>query len=188
MKIPSLLLAAGAIALLGAAPDDAATAKRAQEALLPLKKELMGALQAAIAEGGPVAAINVCRLKAPEIAARASAAPGIALGRTSHRLRNPDNAPEPWMKPLLERYVGKMPDEVPPHVVVHLPEGQGKGYVEPIYTAGLCLTCHGQALAPEVTAKLDELYPKDVARGFAPGEFRGLFWVKLTEPEGGPAK
>ena len=39
-------------------------------------------------------------LRAPEIAAGLST-DGVRVGRTSHRLRNPANAPRPWMEPVL---------------------------------------------------------------------------------------
>ena len=49
------------------------------------------------------AAIDACRVEAPRIAERVGAA-GVAAGRTSHRLRNPANAPEPWMVPPLDEF------------------------------------------------------------------------------------
>ena len=44
-----------------------------------------------------------------------------------------------------------------------------------IPTAAMCLTCHGSDLASDVEGKLDELYPKDAARGFSVGDLRGAF-------------
>ena len=80
-----------------------ADVERARTVLLPLKKELLAALTQALAEGGPEAAIHVCQLRAPAIAASASPE-GVAMGRTSLRLRNPENAPRPWVRPLLAEY------------------------------------------------------------------------------------
>ena len=48
-------------------------------------------------------------------------------------------------------------------------------YMKAIPTAALCLGCHGEHLAPEVDAKLKELYPNDAARGFKEGDLRGAF-------------
>ena len=45
--------------------------------------ELKGELQAAMKDGGPVNAIGVCNLKAPEIAAQKSQESGWQLARTS---------------------------------------------------------------------------------------------------------
>ncbi len=156
---------------------------RARDTLLPFKKQLMGALTQAL-EGGSLEALRVCNLQAPEIASRASS-DEIALGRTSHRLRNPANAPQEWMKPLLNAYVGTGPGAAPRWV--ELPKGRF-GYVEPIYVATPCLTCHGDALAPELSAALAEIYPEDRATGFELDDFRGMFWLVMEpgarEPQG----
>ena len=54
------------------------------------------------------------------------------------------------------------------------------GYVEPIFMQPLCVTCHGAELAPDLEAKLDELYPGDQARGYVAGDLRGVFWAELA--------
>ena len=42
---------------------------------------------------------------------------------------------------------------------------------------GLCLQCHGTAIAPELAEKLSELYPEDKATGYREGDMRGAFVV-----------
>lgn len=148
--------------------------ERAQENLLPFKQELKAALVGALAEGAENS-IQVCRDEAPAIAASAGEA-GVTMGRTSHRLRNPDNAPEPWMEPLLAAYL-ENPEKAEPQAI---DLGGGTfGYVEPIYIDAFCLSCHGITIAPEVEARIQELYPQDQARGFRVDDFRGMFWVKM---------
>lgn len=154
-------------------PDDAG--ERARAALAPFKKDLSEALGAALREGGPVQAIEVCRLEAPRIAA-AAAKDGIEVGRTSHRLRNPENAPPPWTEPLLREYVANPADETPSVVRI---DAEHVGYVEPIRVKPLCLGCHGEQVADPVQDRLREIYPEDRATGFRENDFRGLFWVKL---------
>ena len=46
-----------------------------------------------------------------------------------------------------------------------------------IPTGGLCLQCHGTAIAPPVAEKLAELYPGDKATGFEQGDLRGAFVI-----------
>ena len=46
----------------------------------------------------------------------------------------------------------------------------------------LCLGCHGKSIAPEVKAKLAELYPEDKATGFSEGDLRGAFVVTRDVP------
>jgi hypothetical protein len=148
---------------------------RAATALEPLKRELRSALIGALKEGGPEQAIEVCQLRAPEIA-RLTSTGGAVLGRTSHRLRNPENAPEAWMSTLLEEYLADPSDAGAR--AVRLASGD-IGYVEPIRMKGICMQCHGSRIRPGVKARLQELYPEDQATGFERGELRGMFWVKL---------
>jgi hypothetical protein len=162
----------------GQGPGDARVA-RARAALEPFKRDLKQALLGALEKGGPIEAISACRDEAPRLAA-AAAAEGVTVGRTSHRLRNPANAPADWMEPGLARYADRF--ETAPMITVELPGGS-LGYLEPIGTQPLCLACHGQTLAPELEVKLAELYPEDEARGFAEGDFRGLFWAVVPPAE-----
>lgn len=152
---------------------------RAAAALEPLKRELRKALLEALDEGGPERAIEVCQLRAPEIA-RLTSADGTVVGRTSHRPRNPRNAPEAWMSVFLEEYLVN-PDDTEPRAV-RFASG-GIGYVEPIRMQGVCMPCHGERIEPGVKARLQVLYPEDEATGFEKGEFRGMFWVKLPPDE-----
>lgn len=160
---------------------DPATKERAQGALAPFKQELQAALLEGMREGGAANAIDVCRVMAPEIAERNSV-DGITMGRTSHRLRNPGNAPEAWMTPLLEHYIEHPGDPEPRTVRL---DGSTVGYVEPIYVKSVCLGCHGEDIDPGIRSVLAESYPQDQATGFAADEFRGLFWVKLPAGPGG---
>jgi hypothetical protein len=168
----------GAFLLAAAAADDSAWLARGAETVAPLKRGLLVALEEALARAGPEAAIDVCRLRAPEIAAQASS-PGVRVGRTSDRLRNPANAPADWMRPLLEAYRANPHDRAPR--VVHLPDGR-VGYAEPIVVQPLCLTCHGEALTPALRERLAARYPDDQATGYRAGDFRGLVYAEFTGP------
>ncbi len=175
--------AAGAVAigalLLGAAtgaepPNEAAAATQAAERLAPFKQALKAALQAGLA-AGPSEAVDACRLRAPEIAA-AHSHDGVRVGRTSHRLRNPANAGPDWVTPILTAWTAADADRTPRVV----PLGDDRmGYVEPILTQALCLTCHGETLAPPIAERIRALYPEDRAVGFREGDLRGVFWIEL---------
>jgi len=180
-----ILFGAGCTAEREALFDETVWVEQAQTSLMPFKQGLMGALKAGMQEG-PEAAIEACRLQAPTIG-EAVQSDRVAMGRTSHKLRNPDNAPRDWVAPLLQSYVdapGKQGPEV-----VRLSGGR-VGYVEPIIMQAMCQTCHGTTVSPEVESLLATHYPNDEARGFAEGDFRGLFWVEFeggseTEEQGG---
>lgn len=152
----------------------------AVEAIARLRDGLGRALRQTLGEAGPAAAIEVCRSDAPRIA-RDAAAPGVSVGRTSHRLRNPRNAPEPWMEPLLDE-LRSIPQA--PNAFRTVDLGPGRvGYVEPIYLQPLCATCHGEQVAPDLLEKIRAAYPSDEAVGFRTGELRGLFWAIVDRAE-----
>jgi len=154
----------------------------AKRALAPFQKALMGALQEGLAKGAP-SAVETCADRAPKIAAE-GAAKSVVVGRTTDKLRNRANAPEPWATPILDE-LGKLPpDARAPRVVVVDDPALGAGtlvYAAPITVAPLCLTCHGERIAPDVDAAIRARYPDDEARGYTEGALRGLFYVKVAQ-------
>jgi hypothetical protein len=61
--------------------------------------------------------------------------------------------------------------------------GERSGYVEPIGVQPLCLTCHGESLAPDLASRIEELYPADRAVGYRVGDLRGVFWAEFPRAE-----
>ena len=173
MKIPALMILVSFIAV-AAAADGPGDAERGAELLAPFKANLKQALIEGMQEG-PASAIDVCRDKAPQIATWLSV-DGVVLGRSSHKLRNPDNVAPEWLAPLLEEWAAA--EARPEPALVELPGGR-QGYVEPIYLQPLCLTCHGSEIAPDIAERIAALYPADAATGFSAGDFRGVFWVEF---------
>jgi len=191
-RLPRILIAAsilaGPIALAPATraaeqvphePAESEAAAAAAAAVGGLKQALGGALRTALADG-PEAAIEVCRVAAPRLT-EASAKHGLRVGRTSQRLRNPSNAPEDWMLPLLEEYLEAEPRPGSSRTVDL--GARGTGYVEPIYLQPLCSVCHGANVEPALLEKIRERYPDDEAVGFEVGELRGLFWAVVPPPQ-----
>jgi len=173
ITVSGLLLAA---AVAGATPPDRSAEGRAIAAAFG--GELKAALQGAMAEGGPLAAIEVCQERAPAIAAEASARSGARVGRTALKVRNPANAPDARERSTLKAFAEQLarePGSVPEALEV-LPDGRVR-YMRAILTDGVCVACHGASLAPEVAEAIDARYPQDAARGFAPGDLRGAFTI-----------
>lgn len=145
--------------------------------LKPFKQDLMHALKTALDAGGPIEAMTACNIQAPGIA-KANSTGDVKMGRSSHRLRNPDNAPNEWVAPFLESMVEKPATRIP----MRIETGDGiNRYIEPIFIQPICLPCHGEEISEDVSAILAELYPDDAATGFKAGEFRGLFWMEYIE-------
>lgn len=144
------------------------------ELLAPFKQDLKKALKSGLEEG-PAAAIQVCRVKAPGIA-DALSVDGVRMGRSSHKLRNPDNTAPDWASPIMQAYLDDPSSRIPRAVEL---ANDRWGYIEPIMVQPLCLTCHGSELAPDVAGRIAELYPDDEATGFEAGDLRGVFWLEF---------
>ncbi len=157
------------------APSDEEVRTRATAAIAPFKSALKGELEQAMSTSIEDA-IDVCARRAPELA-RAHSKDGLRVGRSAERIRNPANAPAPWLAPVMAR-LAKAPSGTDAHEVVALEDGR-RGYAEAIWLGPQCLACHGEGLSPAVATKIDARYPTDAARGFKPGEFRGVFWAEL---------
>ena len=140
----------------------------------PFKQALKTALVSGM-ESGPVAAISVCSIEAPEISSGLSV-DGVTMGRSSHKLRNRENSAPDWAVPILEAYAS---GEKEGPVAVEYSDNRF-GYVEPIMIQPMCLICHGSQLNPDVASAISEQYPDDEATGFSNGDFRGVFWVEFA--------
>jgi hypothetical protein len=143
---------------------------------------LKSELTAALAQSGPSGAIEVCRVRAPEIAARLSRESGAKVSRTALRVRNPANAPDDLQRAVLEQFAADLASgqlELPLEAAVEIDRGGRveRRYMRAIPTDPLCLTCHGAELAPEVKAAIAKAYPADQATGFSTGQLRGAFSV-----------
>jgi hypothetical protein len=180
---------------LGAAEPaaDAEWVEHSRQLATQLGGQLKAELAQAIAEGGPIAAINVCYLRAPEIAAQLSQASGARVGRTALRVRNPSNAPDDLERTVLEQFaadLGSGPIDRPLEAAFEIRRGDAveRRYMRAIPTDALCLTCHGDSLAPELADAIARSYPGDQATGFKPGQLRGAFSVVWPAAPSPPAR
>lgn len=162
-------------------PDPGPWVPASRQAAQALGGALMSELSAALAVS-PVEAISVCSTRAPSIATEHSARLGATVGRTALRIRNPANAPAAWQREVLHEFARRLEAGADPASLeyvaeVKVGEATERRFMKPIMTAPLCLTCHGDALAPELAKIIAERYPEDQATGFAAGEMRGAFYV-----------
>ena len=150
-------------------------------------EELKGELVKGMKSGGPVTAIGICNSIAPKIAMKHSENSGWDVARTSLKLRNPDNAPDAWETKVLQQFEERRAKGEGPKTLAYaeVVEDGGekyfrfmKGIVMPPLEKMPCLKCHGENLDPKITAKIDELYPQDKARGYKAGQVRGAFTLK----------
>jgi len=195
MRSRTILAALAAGALLAgsvrAAEPDPAQVASARAAVKEMGESLKRELMAAIAVGGPQAAIGVCKTIAPALAEKTSAARGLKVGRTALRVRNPANAPDAWERAVLEDFAARIKTGADAATLEHaetITDASGAStfrYMKAIPMGAVpCLTCHG-APEPALKAEIMRLYPQDQATGFRPGDLRGAFTV--SAPSSAPA-
>ncbi len=151
----------------------------AESAIQALAKPLQAQLMAALEAGGPAEAVRICQTVAPALAETVSAEHGLTIRRISLKHRNPDQGkPTDWQRMALETFDAERAGGTPAEALIYVYSADDEfRYLKAIPTGGPCLTCHGDALAPEVAKTLAELYPDDLATGFKEGDVRGAFVV-----------
>jgi hypothetical protein len=164
--------AAGTVPNEGSVESDTAQSKAlaAKDALFA---RLSGRLTEVMKAEGPAATIEVCSREAAEIAESVGEEHGLTIGRTSTKLRNPQNGPPEWVKPLIVEPLAEPQ-------FVELSNGH-TGALLPIKLQAKCITCHGpsETITDDVKTQLAKLYPDDQATGFKEGDLRGWFWVDV---------
>ena len=181
------LLAAGATSFYACADDRSQLAVETRGAIKALAAELKGTLQSAMKTDGPVKAISVCSEKAPKLAQKVSNDKGMEVGRTSLKVRNQLNAPDAWELSVLEQFEQRKARGEVVNKIEYSETTQHNGstvfrYMKAIPTDDVCLLCHGDQIAENLSAELKKLYPNDKATGFSKGDIRGAFTVvKILE-------
>jgi len=145
-------------------------------------QELKGELQQAMKAGGPTNAIEVCKTKAPKIAADHSNKQGWRVARTSLKVRNPGNAPDAWERKVLKSFEARKAEgeDITKMEYAEVVTQNGKQtfrYMKAIPTGQVCLNCHGAKIDAATEAKLKQVYPADMARGFSVGDIRVAFTI-----------
>lgn len=167
-----------------AAPPDPehVAQQRARMAMQRLGETLKTQLVSTMKAQGPVAAMEVCSTTAQSMTKEVAQAEGVALGRSSSRLRNPDNAAPDWVAAWLSEQ-GERAAEGTPGLVQSGTREDGTPVVrvlKPLAVEAPCLVCHGpdEGRAPALSAALAERYPDDEATGYALGDLRGALWAE----------
>lgn len=165
------------------AADTAAQEQQAQALVQQFGDQLKSVLQTSLQSGGPVKAIEVCKINAPEIARDTGAKADWSVGRTSLKVRNPANRPDSWEAAILARWNEQVAQGTPVAGLKASETVTENGttyfrYLQAIPTGEMCLNCHGSDLKPQVQAALKAQYPEDQATGFKAGDLRGAFTLR----------
>ena len=164
--------------------DEERALMKGRSAAYELSETVRGKLVDSMKSSGPEGAMKVCAYQARALADEVSDRQGVKVRRTTLRLRNPKNAPDPYERALLARLqeqsrAGKMPEGL-----FEASEIDGKKvyrYAKPLTVGPACLACHGSPaeISDEVRGVLGERYPDDQATGYRLGDLRGIVSVVI---------
>ncbi len=151
---------------------------------LPFLKQLAAANQKAVSEGGPDAAIGVCRDIAPKMAGDISRQTGWKLTRVSLKVRNPLlGTADAWEQKQLQSFTeraaqGEKPETLEAAEIVQEPAGKTFRFMKAIALQPACVACHGEQIPDVVKSQLTADYPHDQATGYSAGQIRGAVSIK----------
>jgi hypothetical protein len=149
---------------------------------------LMEALQKAIAEKGPVGAVEFCNVEALPLTQSVAEKYGVVIKRVSEKNRNPKNSPQEVEKPLLDAYAYNTEEgrKNAPNVQ-KLDDDETLLFTKAIVIpGGLCLNCHGtpgEEVADDTYERIKALYPEDKATGYQIGDLRGMWSIHIPKKE-----
>ncbi|MGM0507512.1 MAG: c-type heme family protein [Bacteroidota bacterium] len=186
--LPTLLI----IALLGAcsSPETETTPDASDAMLLQAGglvasttfETLSGNLSQALSEGGVPQAIEFCSVEAIPLTEQLSSEMDVEVRRASHRPRNPDNRADAQEMGSIDSYLSRLDadEALAPRL---MREGEDVLFHAPIRIPGpACIQCHGDPGTDITEADLELIqsrYPNDQATGFAIGDLRGIWSVRM---------
>ena len=173
--MPILLVLASCVAREDVVPEGLES--QARDIARQFISTLQPTLQNALAEGGPENAIEVCAVRAPEIANDLAVATNWSVRRVSLKARNSELAvPDGWEREVLEQFENP---EVADAAMTRSAVVNGEyRYMQAQIALPLCLNCHGENLSTGVSAALRKHYPNDLATGYREGDVRGAISLR----------
>ena len=160
--------------------------KAAKQVSQQFVKQLGGHLKKEMKANGPVAAIEVCKDIAPEIANKLSLENGWRVTRVTTKTRNPMlGTPDQWERETLAKFAARAEkgESYSTMKQAEVVDEAGKSYyrfMKPMPVKPVCLNCHGsdEQIPGTVKAELDKQYPFDQATGYKLGDLRGAISIK----------
>jgi len=144
-----------------------------------LGKNLMGAIQKEGAEN----AVSMCNTRAMVLVDSVAWSLNASIKRVSDKFRNPNNA----ANELELNYINKSKEVLARGKKIK-PKAQELDNkivcFYPILTNAMCMQCHGEPntqIKEATLDKIDELYPNDLARGYAENQLRGIWVVEMDK-------
>lgn len=168
------------------ANDALLTQARQVASMVPPK--LLQVLTEEIAKGGPASAIEVCSVKAPEMAKAASEQTGWTIKRVSLQNRNPKAVPDAWERAVLQDFdkraaAGESPVTLEKgEMIISDDKGSEYRYMRVAGCTHLFnLPWHSRQIGADVPNKLQALYPNDKGTGYTLGQLRGAMTIRKAQ-------
>jgi hypothetical protein len=136
-------------------------------------------LMSKIASEGTPSAVSYCNVHALPIVAHFSNQ-GFTIARRSNKPRNPANALTRESAVKAFNFFESLPANERRSKHLLASTNDEFIYYKPIVLMPHCLVCHGspsQDIDPQTLAKIDALYPNDLARNYMPNDLRGVWEV-----------
>jgi hypothetical protein len=148
-------------------------------AAMALKKNLKGALSAALREGDIAGAIRICSTQAMPLTEKsATVEPAVlSIHRRTDRWRNPANQADPLDTKAMQQF--RKDKALGQWTITE--SAEVTRYYQPLRIQPMCLTCHGDpaTFTNEVRKALGSHYSEDRATGYKEGELRGVIQVRV---------
>lgn len=153
---------------------------------LPVLPKVVGMMQETVASQGAMAAIPVCKEKAPQLLQEQADKTGWQLRRVSLKTRNAERGtPDAWEARQLADFNiraanGEKVETLETGEIVNDNGRSVYRYIRAIPVGTVCTSCHGPADTIEkgLRAELAKSYPHDLATGYSVGQIRGALTVK----------
>lgn len=167
-------------------PDSLANQIREQERGIAKAsfQALSAALLSAIEKGGVPHALQFCNEKALPITDSMAMINNVKIKRISAKNRNPENVADMQQLQLMEHMQKQISAYGSAKDTVMLTVQGELAYYAPIVVAAPCLQCHGTEnndIKPENLALIKKYYPNDKATGYAPGDLRGMWYLRFKK-------
>lgn len=145
---------------------------------------LSGELKKHLSEEGAINALKYCKANAISLTDSLGELDEVEISRVAERNRNPNNTLGEMDEQIFREYQNQLDAGIDLSPVLVRNDGDSPVYYQPIIMAGQCVVCHGEVeseITPLVYSEIKELYPNDLATGFAVGELRGMWKIKLAK-------
>lgn len=148
------------------------------------QKVLLTNVAKAMQNGGPENAVSFCNLNASAITDSLNRVYNCEISRVSAKNRNPQNALQNKTDEEIWNFFSVHTSEAFPRDTLVASKGE-MIYYKPIKIGmETCLKCHGmpqQDIDSETYARLQKLYPNDLATGYRMNDFRGLWKIRFQK-------